>query len=574
MRPSIVIRRRPLSAAPLSVPGLSPVLARVYAARGIDDPEDLELSLRVLAGFGAFRGMDRAVALLEQALYERRRILIVGDFDADGATSSALAVRALRAFGAQDVDYLVPNRFEFGYGLTPQIVEVAAAWQPDLLITVDNGISSLAGVAAARAAGMRVLITDHHLPGRALPEADAIVNPNVQGDGFPSKHLAGVGVIFYVLSALRGRLRERGWFSGQSLPVPSMAEWLDLVAIGTIADVVALDRNNRILVEQGLRRIRAGQTSAGISALIAVAGRPRDRLVASDVAFAVAPRLNAAGRLEDMGVGIECLLCDDEERGRELAVTLDGLNRERRQIEAQMQAQALSALDQVRPRGSDSALVLYDPDWHQGVIGILAGRLKERFHRPVIAFANGEGGELRGSARSIAGLHMRDALDAVATRHSGLLDRFGGHAMAAGLSLDPRQLERFRDAFVEEVGKRLSAEDLERTLLTDGELAPEELGLETAEALRQGGPWGQGFPEPRFDGEFHIEGRRIVGGEHLKLRVRPARGRRTLDAIFFRPEEGALPEDCERARLVYRLDVNEWQDTRTAQLVVEHCEAL
>jgi single-stranded-DNA-specific exonuclease len=574
MRPSTVIRRRRLPVEPLSVPGLSAVLSRVYAARGIRDPNDLELSLRDLAGFQSFLGMDRAVALLEQALRERKRILIVGDFDADGATSSALAVRALRAFGAHEVDYLVPNRFEYGYGLTPQIVEVAAARQPDLLITVDNGISSFAGVAAARAAEIRVLITDHHLPGSELPEADAIVNPNVDGDGFPSKHLAGVGVIFYVLSALRARLRESGWFYEQALPVPSMGEWLDLVAIGTIADVVSLDRNNRILIEQGLRRIRAGQTSAGIAALIAVSGRARERLLASDVAFALAPRLNAAGRLEDMSIGIESLLCDDIERSRALAGTLDGLNRDRREIEAQMQAQALRALEQVRLRDSDSALVLYDPGWHQGVIGILAGRLKERFHRPAIVFANGEGGELKGSARSIAGLHMRDALDAVATRHAGLLERFGGHAMAAGLSLAPAQLERFRDAFTEEVGNRLSEEDLERSLLTDGELAPDELVLETAEALRQGGPWGQGFPEPRFDGEFHIEDRRIVGGGHLKLRVRPRRGRRTLDAIFFRPEEGALPEDCERARLVYRLDVNEWQDTRTAQLVVEHCEPL
>jgi len=569
--------RRPPAAMETGADALHPVLARVYAARAVRSAEDLERSLDRLLPADALMGIDQAVKVLCDAVMEGKRILIVGDFDADGATSSALAVRALRALGAAHVDFLVPNRFEYGYGLTPEIVAVGEGREPDLIVTVDNGISSVDGVAAARAAGMQVVVTDHHLAGEQLPAADAIVNPNQPGDTFPSKYLAGVGVIFYVTLALRAALREEGWFARNGMDEPNMARFLDLVALGTVADVVPLDRNNRILVDQGLRRIRAGQCCPGILALLEIAGRQRHRLAASDLGFAVAPRLNAAGRLQDMALGIECLLTDDTAAARDMARQLDDLNRERREIETQMRDQAMADIERLHldpdAPSLPVALCLFDEQWHQGVIGILASRVKEKLHRPVIAFAPAGDDEIKGSARSIPGLHIRDALDAVAARHPGLISKFGGHAMAAGLSLARENFEAFRAAFAEEVRAHLSDADLQGVVYSDGELEAEDLNLEMAQQLRDGGPWGQGFPEPIFDGVFEILDRRIVGENHVKMQVRPLGGGPRLEAIAFRAADDPWPPEGEPARLAFRLDVNEFRGNRTAQLVVEHVEA-
>ncbi|MBI3899921.1 MAG: single-stranded-DNA-specific exonuclease RecJ [Gammaproteobacteria bacterium] len=498
-------------------------------------------------------------------------IFYVQNFDADGATSCALVVRALREMGAAHVSYVVPNRFEYGYGLTPEIVALAAQHEPNLIITVDNGISSVDGVRAARDRGIRVLVTDHHLPGAVLPAADAIVNPNQPGCDFPSKNLAGVGVAFYVMAALRSQLRARGWFSERNLPEPNLARWLDLVALGTVADVVPLDHNNRILVAQGLARIQAGRVSAGIRAIATVAGRVCERLSATDLGFCIAPRLNAAGRLTDMSLGIECLLTDDPAAAATMAARLDELNRERRSIEAEMQEQALAAVRSLHlqsasiPRG----LCLFDESWHQGVVGLVAARVKEKFHRPVIAFARGTDGDIKGSARSVPGLHIRDALDAVATRHPQLLRKFGGHAMAAGLTLAQGAFDEFARAFDEEVSRWLSDDDLCGKIISDGELTPAELTLQLAELVRAGGPWGSGFPEPVFDGVFDLLDRRVVGGKHLKCKLRPAAGARPLDAILFNANTTDAPD---RVRAAYRLDVNEYQGNRSLQLVVEHLE--
>ena len=554
-------------------PDLHPVLARLYAARHVFHGEELDQSLERLLPPDGLKGMAQAAALLADALCKGRRLLIVADFDADGATSCALAMRALRAMGAQEVHYVVPNRFEYGYGLTPEIVAVAAQWRPELLITVDNGISSVEGVRAAQRAGMQVLITDHHLPGAELPPADAIVNPNQPGDGFASKMLAGVGVIFYVMLALRAQLRARGWFAQQGIAEPNLARLLDLVALGTVADVVPLDHNNRILVAQGLKRINQGQSSAGIRALLNVAGRRPGRLGAADLGFAVAPRLNAAGRLTDMSLGIECLLTDDEGRAEEIARQLDSLNRERRDIESGMQAQALEAIDRLHLDGVlPHGLCLFDESWHQGVIGILAARIRERVHRPVIAFAPASDAELKGSARSVPGLHIRDALDAVAARHPGLVTKFGGHAMAAGLTLPRAHLEAFRVAFAAEAAQHLSDDDLAGRVITDGELAGEELTLELAQLLRDAGPWGQGFPEPLFDGVFEVAEQRVVGERHLKLRL--STGGRAVEAIAFgQVPAGNLPA-WKRVRAAYRLDVNEFQGRRGLQLVIEYLEGI
>lgn len=564
----MLIRRRPRPEPPAGLKALHPVLARVYAARRISDLQELDRSLSALLDYRELLGIEAAVARLVQALESQERILVLGDFDADGATSTALAVRALSEMGAHDVDYLVPNRFDYGYGLTPEIVAVAAARSPRLIITVDNGISSLAGVRAAREAGIDVLITDHHLPGPELPDAVAIVNPNQPGDPFPSKCLAGVGVVFYLMAALRAALRERGWFAAR--PAPKLAQWLDLVALGTVADVVPLDRNNRILVAQGLARIRAGQCCTGIAALLAEAGRDPARVVAADLAFAVAPRLNAAGRLEDMSIGIACLLCDDPTQAAELVKRLDALNRERRVIEEQMQAEAVAHLDTLVQEDASlpTGLCLFRPDWHQGVIGIVASRLKERLHRPVIAFAADGEGALKGSARSVPGLHIRDALDAVAAAHPGLLSRFGGHAMAAGLSLAKEHFETFAAAFDAEVRRHLRPEDLQGVIHSDGDLADMDLNLEMAEALRAGGPWGQGFPEPVFDGEFELVQSRVVGERHLKLLLR--RAGRLLDAIGFNLAPGPALNAGSRVQLAYRLDVNVWNGQHNLQLVVQH----
>ncbi len=574
----VTITRRPNAAVPAGLSGeLPPLLARIYAARGIASTDELDCSLAKLLSFDGLLGIDAAVDLLAQTLREGQRILIIGDFDADGATSSALGVRALRAMGAAQVDYLVPNRFEYGYGLTPEIVAVAVARKPDLLITVDNGIASLDGVAAARALGMRVLITDHHLPGEALPAADAIVNPNRPGDAFAAKGTAGVGVVFYVMLALRARLRETGWFAERGIDEPNLASLLDLVALGTVADVVPLEHNNRILVAQGLARIRRGQCCPGINALIHVAKRSPQQLVAADLGFALGPRLNAAGRLEDMALGIECLLADDPDAALLLAQRLDELNRERRDIEAEMKAEAMLILDEMElaeDAGLPVGLCLFEPHWHPGVIGILASRVKDRLHRPVIVFAESGEDEIKGSARSVPGLHIRDVLDAVAKRHPDLLSKFGGHAMAAGLSLAKADLDRFSRAFDEEVRRHLDAGDLRHEILSDGELSAAELNLPLAESLRAAGPWGQGFPEPLFDGVFDIVKRRIVGENHLKLLLRIPDSEQIIDAIAFNTVDHDWPADTRQVELAYRLDVNEYNGRRSVQLMVEHIQVV
>lgn len=567
------IIRRELKIDPAKLPDTLPeVLRRIYAARGVDDAQQLDNGVEQLLSPDKLGGLTPALDLLEQAVVGEQKILIVGDFDADGATSSALTLRALRSMGCEQVSYLVPNRFDYGYGLTPEIVAVAAAQHPDLLITVDNGISSLAGVAAAQAQGIRVLVTDHHLPGEQLPSADAIVNPNLSGDPFPSKNLAGVGVAFYVMLALRARLRDKGWFNARGIDEPNLANLLDLVALGTVADVVPLDHNNRILVEQGLRRIRAGRCVPGITAMLQVGGRNPARTVASDLGFAVGPRLNAAGRLEDMSLGIECLLTDDAKTAQHIARQLDQLNRERRDIEADMKAQALTVLESLHLEegGLPTGLCAFDPDWHQGVIGILAARLKEKFHRPVIAFARASEDEIKGSARSVPGVHIRDCLEAVSTRQPGLIRKFGGHAMAAGLSLAERDYPVFQALFNAEVSRHLSADDLHGVVHSDGSLDAAELKIELADQLRSAGPWGQNFPEPIFEGVFEVTHQRIVGERHLKLNLR-ADNNVQLDAIAFNQEDLSDLTGL-RVNLAYRLDANEFRGIRNLQLVVEHLE--
>ena len=555
---------------------LPPLLTRLYASRGVNSQAELDKRLQALLPFTLFKGMPEAVAVLVEALQQQQSILVVGDFDADGATASSVAVLGLRALGAGQVDYLVPNRFEFGYGLTPEIVEVALARNPAVLVTVDNGISSIEGVAAAKAAGLKVVVTDHHLPAEQLPAADAIVNPSQPGCEFPSKAIAGVGVIFYVMLALRAALREQGWFN-TTRPEPNLGELLDLVALGTVADVVPLDANNRILVHQGLARIRAGRCRPGIRALLEVAGRPAQRLVSTDLGFIVGPRLNAAGRLDDMSLGIECLLTDSEPLALDIARELDSLNRDRKSIERDMQQQALATLAAMDLTDSDLpfGLCLFDPDWHQGVIGILASRLKDRYHRPVIAFADAGNGDLKGSARSVPGLHIRDALDAVAARQPGLISKFGGHAMAAGLSLPQANLEAFRRAFDSEVRRQLTAEDLTGRLLSDGELAAGEFNLDLASQLREAGPWGQHFPEPGFHGEFTLVQQRLVGERHLKMVLQLTGGSEVLDAIAFNIDPKIWPNPAvQRVLLAYTLDINEFRGRQSLQLMVRHLQPL
>jgi len=553
---------------------LHPVLRRAYAARGICDAAQLSTELSRLLPVGSLGGVAAAVELLLQHR-ERGRILVVGDFDADGATSTALMLRALRAWGFAHVDFLVPNRFEFGYGLTPEIVVVAAARKPTLLVTVDNGISSIAGVASARALGLDVLVTDHHLPAQQLPQANVIVNPNAGGDEFASRCLAGVGVAFYVLAAVKRTLDERNLTPPGA---PGVADFLDLVALGTVADLVPLDANNRVLVAQGLRRIRAGRCVPGITALLEVAQRRRADLTATDLGFAVAPRLNAAGRLEDMTIGIQCLLTDEVHTATALALRLDGINRERRQIEARMQADALAALrgldDPLRRAAQRNGLCLFDESWHQGVVGLVASRIKDRTGRPVIAFARAGDGVLRGSARSVAGLHIRDVLDAIATRQPDLIARFGGHAMAAGMTLDAAKLDEFAAAFDQEVTRWAQVAGFSTCIETDGELTVAELALETATALRAGGPWGQLFPEPTFDGVFNVRNTRIVGERHVKMWVEVPHTGRAFDAIAFNfldaaDAGGATQLPSGEVHLVYRLDINEYQNQRRLQLLVD-----
>ncbi len=567
-----IIIRRSVANQELGIDGIHPLLQRIYLNRGIQTLEDLQQELAHLLPASGLKNIDAAVLCLYEALEQAQHILIVGDFDADGATSTALAVAALRRLGAQQVSYLVPNRFEYGYGLTPEIVQVAAQRNPHLIVTVDNGISSVEGVAQANAFGIQVLITDHHLPGAQLPAARAIVNPNQAGDFFLSKNLAGVGVIFYIMLALRRYLRELGWFVSRQLPEPNLAEFLDLVALGTVADVVPLDKNNRILVQKGLQRIRLGKACPGICALLEISGRTSVNLTANDLGFALGPRLNAAGRLQDMSLGIECLLATEFSHARQLATQLDQLNKERREIEATMQQQAMDALTQLQtihhlPLG----ICLHDATWHQGVIGIVASRVKDHYHRPVIAFASVNNQELKGSARSITGLHIRDVLDAVAKRHPELIAKFGGHAMAAGLTIHQDHYLAFAEAFSAEIGRHISIEELQSNIISDGELGHEDFSIEIAMLLREAGPWGQGFPEPLFDNSFQVLNQYLVGGKHLKMQLTLPKTTQLIDAIAFNVDLQQWPKHrAETVHMVYRLDVNEFRGQRRLQLVVEY----
>ena len=554
---------------------LNPVLARVYAARGIQT-QALERSLRGLLPFDTLMGINAAVELLSTALTTQQRMLLIGDFDADGATSVAVAVKALKSMGAQHVDFLVPNRFEFGYGLTPEIVAVANTFQPDLIITVDNGISSVQGVDAAKSLGIKVLITDHHLPPEVLPSADAIVNPNQEKDVFASKNLAGVGVIFYVMLALRAHLRSMNWFNAQR-PEPNLAELLDLVALGTVADVVPLDENNRILVYQGLARIKAGKACVGIDALLQIAQRHAEKITASDLGFALAPRLNAAGRLQDMALGIHCLLSDELPLAIDRAMQLDTLNLQRRSLEAQMKTEAMAMIDNIAWGDRDkvpAGLCLYDKDWHQGVVGILAGRMKERLQRPVVCFAKVSDEELKGSARSIAGLHMRDLLEYIATAEPQLIMKFGGHAMAAGLSIRPTHFAAFKERFEHEVSKVMSPAQLQGYIETDGELNPQDFSMDLAELLQQAGPWGQAFEEPRFDGEFELLNQQILSNAHVKCQLQPIGSDLVLDAIAFFVDFNTWPKAEQRLQVVYRLSINEFRGQKKLQLMIEHIQAI
>ena len=547
------------------------LLTRLYAARGVQSQAELDKSLARLIPYQQLKGIDAAVDLLVVALEQRQRILIVGDFDADGATASTVGMLGLRLLGAAHVDYLVPNRFEYGYGLTPEIVEVALTRKPQLLITVDNGISSVEGVAAAKKAGLSVLVTDHHLPGNELPAADAIVNPNQPGCEFPSKALAGVGVIFYVLIALRARLNSLGWY--QNSKAPNIAELLDLVALGSVADVVPLDANNRILVHQGLERIRAGRARPGLKAILEVAKRDHSRITSTDLGFILGPRLNAAGRLDDMSLGIECLLTDDANAAREMAVQLDEMNQDRKSIEQGMQREALAQLKELPVDSLPFGLCLFDPEWHQGVIGILASRLKERYFRPTFAFADAGDGLLKGSGRSVPGFHIRDALSVVAAQHPDLIAKYGGHAMAAGLTLPAANFEVFSQAFDEEVRRQLREEDLTGRLLSDGSLAVEEFHLELARALRNAGPWGQHFPEPLFHGVFQLVEQRVVGERHLKVVLKTECGSVKLDGIAFGIDREVWPNPTIRwVELAYKLDLNEFRGNETVQLMIAHIE--
>lgn len=554
------VSQRTVSA--LADAGIHPLLARLYAGRGIRNKGELDTSLRAMLPPDALTGTREAAQLLADAIEAGARMVIVADYDCDGATACAVGVRALRAFGA-DVHYLVPDRVTLGYGLTPAMVEIAARLEPDVLITVDNGIASVEGVAAARAHGMATVITDHHLPGETLPEADVIVNPNQPGCDFPSKALAGVGVMFYTMLALRAELRERGAFAATK--EPNLADLLDLVALGTVADVVKLDHNNRILVSQGLQRMRAGRMQPGVRALFAIASRDPSRASAFDMGFALGPRLNAAGRLSDMSLGIECLITDDAGRAMNMAQELDRLNRERRSIEAGMQEEALLRLEGF-DAGNNASIALFEPDWHQGVVGIVAGRIKERLHRPTIAFARSSDGELKGSGRSIPGLHLRDALDLVTKREPDLIVRFGGHAMAAGLTINESALDRFRNVFEEVVSSLVDPVDLQRRIETDGGLESGYMSLESARMLDQE-IWGQGFPAPIFDDVFRVERQRLLKDKHLKLEL-SRRGTR-YDAIQFNHADGA-PGDI---RAAYKLSINEYNGVSSVQLMLEHFEA-
>jgi len=561
----IVTRPRPAASTLAALRDLDPLTARLYAARGVDAPEQLDYSLGRLAPAGSLDNVYAAVDLLLG--HRDERIVVVGDFDADGATSTALMLRCLREFGFRRVDYLVPNRFEFGYGLTPEIVQVAAGSSPRLIVTVDNGVSSIDGVEAAQRLGMRVLVTDHHLPGDRLPPADVILNPNLDGSRFSSRNLAGVGVAFYLMAALGRKLDEAGHDGAARVP----ARYLDLVALGTVADVVPLDHNNRILVQQGLMRIRRGATIPGIRALLEQAGRRLDRAGSADLGFAAGPRINAAGRLEDISVGIECLLTDDESVAADHAAMLDRINGERREIETTMREQAFEFVDRIDATQLPSCVCVYDESWHQGVVGLVAARVRERCHRPVIAFARERDGELKGSARSIPGVHARDLLEDVHARRPDAMLRFGGHAMAAGLTIAEDRYDEFRSLVSVSLERLYPDADFSGAIVSDGTLPADALSLDTAQSLRDAGPWGAGFPEPLFSGDFEILEQRIVGSNHLKMRVRPAAGGAPVDAIAFNQTDLSWRGTV---RLAYRLDVNEYRGIRSPQLVVEQISGL
>lgn len=566
--PKTIQHRQPLVEDAL--PGeLSPLIRRIFLHRGVGNAQEMRLDLDALLSFHKLKGIEASASLLAEAIEKNWHLLIVGDFDADGATSTALAMTALTRMGGSRVSYLVPDRFRYGYGLTPEIVELALESSPDLIITVDNGISSIEGVSRARAAGVRVLVTDHHLPGESLPDADVIVNPNQPGCEFPSKNLAGVGVIFYVMLALRAELRKRGLLQN----APGMSDLLDLVALGTVADLVPLDHNNRILVQQGLHRIRHGRARPGIQALCTVAGRDYQRLLAMDLGFFIGPRLNAAGRLEDMSIGIECLLTADTLVAANTAQRLHELNAQRRELQAQMQEEAEAlVVNSVKIDDLPNSICLFDAEWHEGIVGLVASKVKEKYHRPTIAFApSGKDGVLKGSARSVPGLHIRDVLDSVAAGNPGILSKFGGHAMAAGLSLEASNLMEFKRVFEQAVTSHLGEMGLEALIYSDGELAESELNLSTAEELEQAAPWGQRFPEPVFHGQFEILEHRVVGQNHLKMRVKPDKGVNAIDAIGFNLAEQVI-EQTSDVKLVYRLGVNEYMGKRNPQLVVEYME--
>ncbi|EDU9061620.1 single-stranded-DNA-specific exonuclease RecJ [Salmonella enterica subsp. enterica serovar Mbandaka] len=551
---------------------LPPLLRRLYASRGVRSARELERSVKGMLPWQQLSGIDNAVEILYNAFREGTRIIVVGDFDADGATSTALSVLGMRALGCDNISYLVPNRFEDGYGLSPEVVDQAKARGAQLIVTVDNGISSHAGVAHAKTLGIPVIVTDHHLPGDTLPDAEAIINPNLRDCEFPSKSLAGVGVAFYLMLALRTFLRDKGWFDERGIAPPNLAELLDLVALGTVADVVPLDANNRILTWQGLSRIRAGKCRPGIKALLEISNRDPQQLAASDLGFALGPRLNAAGRLDDMSVGVALLLCDNLGEARVLASELDALNQTRKEIEQGMQAEALILCEKLE-RSSETlpgGLAMYHPEWHQGVVGILASRIKERFHRPVIAFAPAGDGTLKGSGRSIQGLHMRDALERLDTLYPDLVIKFGGHAMAAGLSLEEHKFEQFQQRFGELVTEWLDPALLQGEVISDGPLSAAEMSMEVAQLLRDAGPWGQMFPEPLFDGRFRLLQQRLVGERHLKVMVEPVGGGPLLDGIAFNIDTTCWPDNGVReVELAYKLDINEFRGNRSLQIIID-----
>ncbi|EIP5573599.1 single-stranded-DNA-specific exonuclease RecJ [Salmonella enterica] len=551
---------------------LPPLLRRLYASRGVRSAHELERSVKGMLPWQHLSGIDNAVEILYNAFREGIRIIVVGDFDADGATSTALSVLGMRALGCDNISYLVPNRFEDGYGLSPEVVDQAKARGAQLIVTVDNGISSHAGVAHAKTLGIPVIVTDHHLPGDTLPDAEAIINPNLRDCEFPSKSLAGVGVAFYLMLALRTFLRDKGWFDERNIAPPNLAELLDLVALGTVADVVPLDANNRILTWQGLSRIRAGKCRPGIKALLEISNRDPQQLAASDLGFALGPRLNAAGRLDDMSVGVALLLCDNLGEARVLASELDALNQTRKEIEQGMQAEALILCEKLE-RSSETlpgGLAMYHPEWHQGVVGILASRIKERFHRPVIAFAPAGDGTLKGSGRSIQGLHMRDALERLDTLYPDLMIKFGGHAMAAGLSLEEHKFEQFQQRFGELVTEWLDPALLQGEVISDGPLSAAEMSMEVAQLLRDAGPWGQMFPEPLFDGRFRLLQQRLVGERHLKVMVEPVGGGPLLDGIAFNIDTTCWPDNGVReVELAYKLDINEFRGNRSLQIIID-----